>query len=277
MNNPFPLKYRNLPEQFAKLKAAYFQAATVAASLRDDTDEHMFSGDVHCWRWNPTEGRDNSFDAICERLVQVLCWHGEKTLAAPGARLQIDHRSIMEPFRTERDTRSNIDNSRYDYLDTFGPEAVWGEITRRFGGDRGHAVSLVNAAAVIRDTLQLAHGRPIKTVAGRIELEMPVYSEKARRGFRLSLGSGEQVAELFAALVVVSRNDPEAPPINTHVLMAIPRQLSDYSGVTSRSVFECGAVDIHCYSRKLVLRLTKTYAERLNVFITEHTTAAEAA
>ncbi len=278
MTATLPPRFKNLPAEFQQFKAAYRHAASVASTLRETSDRQSArDGEVGVWTWDPTTGQSNRYDAICERMADVLCWHAEKTLSAPGTRLEIASHPILSCFRTERENDRYIEGTRYNYVDDFGPEMIWAEIIKRFGGDVGRNTSLRAAASRLRVELGLGDGAAMKIVAGRVELSIRVYSEKAPAGFRLTYGTSEELYKTFSALVAICQNDPDAPAVSNHQLLAIPRQLSEYRGMSSRAHFGCGAVDVICFSQKIVLRLTKTFAERLNIFITEHAHKAEPA
>lgn len=121
----------------------------------------------------------------------MLFAKAERDFAPAGGKLQIDRHEIYEEVESVWGE---------DDDDDFDPDAIWGALERKFGGDAGVEVGLKQTAELLVVELGLCRSKPTHK-ANRLEIESRIWSEKRfSGGYELGYSARERVVKTLMAL-----------------------------------------------------------------------------
>lgn len=259
--------YADLWKQYCHLTEAFRNGiATFKEREREQQDDD--DDDLSPFKDISRKALD-SLEESATSTIQLLTWEAEKRFAPPNGRLTIDRRDFedlfLSPFMSKESQRG---------WSEFDPVAVWHELERRYGGQRGLVTGYQQAAETIIDGFALKPGTTIKRTAGYVVLNLRVYPDPYDRrnvgAATLCLSSREDLRKLITAIETFARwaNDDDTV---FRLPMILRRRFDWRDPITSRErITVSDAMSIVTYRTRFEFRFGATLSEQLQLFLAEY-------
>jgi hypothetical protein len=207
-------------------------------------------------------------EKIAGEMIERMIWLAQDLFAPEGAALKIDESSVKKAcgyLKHDYDFSNKIDWSE------FNPSKVWDHLVRTYGGEKGEEEGHRQTAAAIVKEFYIRPGKPIKTVGGRMVLDITVYIDSIHKKYsktnQLDYGCIEHIAKALMALrgfaVWAGLDDLAAS------LSSVQYSIADHRNkdIVSRASYGGYGIRVITYLNKYEFQFDPQVAELLQVFL----------
>ena len=170
-----------------------------------------------------------------------------------------------------------VENGTLEQLD---PQALWEALSDHYSDGHGAQTAYQQYATQLRKFFSINRGEPIKTVAGRVVIDISVFLDpydKANGRATLGFHTGKALAEGLQALASFCRwaeDQAAAEGLQTYMLTL----RGNRGAITSREhVTIAPSLDIVTYHSRFEFRFTKELAYKFQLFIANYAEPDESA
>ena len=203
---------------------------------------------------------------VANEMITRMVWLAQKMFAPEGGQLKIEGREVA--LACGYDEHERDDKIKWS---EFNAAKVWDHLVKEYGGEKGQEEGHRQTAAAIIDAFYIRPGEPIKTVGGRMVLDITVYIDTIHKKYsktnQISYNCIERIAKALMALrgfAVWAGLDDLAV-----TLSSVQNSIASHHNkdIVSRASYGGYGIKVITYLNKYEFQLDPQVAELLQVFL----------